>query len=217
MKPMKSLTFRDMYKKIVYVEDKTSINVLNKGYQIEIDGDETGILGYGYVDSENGICFNIFSIVKVEDDKVVKYNDKPMELKINHRVRLEDVFNLYGFEVEYESLNLERYVDRAIEINERFFESEEKEALRYNMQIDELRHYLYPDDLQGYIYDRENNKLEGLWVRTIAMLPTGILAKVITPVSRELNIALEDELEFKLFNIDGKLRLMYIIDEGNIS
>ncbi|NLW52519.1 MAG: hypothetical protein GXY87_04050 [Tissierellia bacterium] len=213
MKPMKSLTFREIYKKIVYIEDKNSVNVLNKGYQIEIDGDETGILGYGYVDGEQGICFNVFSIVKVEDGNVVKYNDKPMELKINHRVRLEDVYNLNGFEVEYESLNLERYVDRAIEINEKFFESEEKEAIRYNRQIDELRHYLYPDDIQGYVYHKEKNKIEGLWVRTIAMLPTGILAKVITPVSREFNIALEDELEFKLFNIDGTLRLMYIIED----
>ena len=212
MQKIGDLSFRELYKKMVYIADQNSLNILKMGYQIPVNGDETGILAYGYVDIEHGICFNIFSIVKEEDGKIVSFNDKPMEEKINHRVRLEDVKNLDGFEVKYEDIDLERYVDRAIELNEKFFESEQREAIRYNTQIDGFRHEIFPDDVECHIYDMKEKKLEGMWARTLSMTPQGIQAKVITPVSRHFGISLEDEIELKLYNINDTLRLMYIIE-----
>lgn len=212
MTKLKELTFRNFYKKLLFIEDTNNLNVLNKGYGIEIDGDENGLLVYGYVDQDQGICFNIFSIVKEEDGEIVKYNDKPVEEKINHRIRLSDVQDLRGYEVELDPDILERYVARAMELNEKFFESESKDALRYNMQIDQYRHLIFPDDLECYIYNKEENKLEGFWMRSKSLAPDGIIGEIITPLSRLFGYGIGDEIKVNLYSVNDYIRLMHVVE-----
>lgn len=211
MTKLKDLSFRNFYKKLLFIEDINNLNVLNKGYGIDIDGDENGLLVYGYIDSEHGICFNIFSIVKEEDGQIIKFNDKPVEAKINHRIRLSDVQELRGFEVELDPNILERYVARAIELNEKFFESDTKDALRYNMQIDQYRHLIFPDDLECFIYDKNENKLEGFWMRGKMITQDGIIGEIITPLSRTFGYGIGDEIKVNLYSVNEHIRLMHVV------
>lgn len=223
MKPLKLFNFRDFYKNLIYIEDKQTLEILTKGYGVKAKGDENGLLCYGYMDYDKGMSFNVLSLVNFQGNEIdeegnerskISFNDGPLEKNINHTLRLDDLFNLNGDIPKLDPDDMLRYVDRAVQINELNLISEELEAVRYQTQLDPFRHFIYGDDLEAYVFDAQNKKLEGLWVRSMALTERGVVGKVITEVSKDFNIKLNDEIALELYQVDGNIRLMKVIGEN---
>jgi len=211
--PIKLLKFRDLYRQLVYIEDEKTLNVMKMGYQIESGFDETGFIAYGYVDLEGAMCFSVFSLVKMEDDNIVEFNDQPMQKKIKHKVKLEDIYKANAKKLDLDPDKAMDYLDRSVEINKENISSDNKEALRLNQQIDDFRHYLNPDDLEAFVFNPTDNSTEALWVNSLSMTEVGIIAKLITPVSKKFGIAVGDEKEFRLYKVNDSLKLIYILQQ----
>lgn len=210
---IQTLSFRDLYQQLVYIEDKNTLNVMKMGYQVKTDGQETGLLAYGYIDEEKGICFNIFSIVKLEDDDIVAFNDEPMLQKINHRVRLEDLKDANAMALDLDPDIAIRYKDRAIEINKANMISKELMILRANDQIDAFRHHLHPDDFECFVFDPSINKIEAFWARGLEIKESHIVAKVLTPLSKEYGFGIGDRIEVSLYQYKDETRLIHLINQ----
>lgn len=211
-KLISSLTFRQIYQQLVYIEDKNTLNLMKMAYEVPSKFDETGILAYGYIDSEEGLSFNVFSLVKMQEGQIIEFNDEPMKQKINHRLRLEDVMKLEGQALSLDPDILMNYVDRAVEINEKNFISMEVEGVRTNEQIDPYRHPLFPDDVECFVYDASAHKIEALWAKTQAIADNGIIAKTLTPISKNFNLAMGSEIKLNLYNVNDSIRLIHMIN-----
>ena len=223
MKPLKLFNFRDFYKNLIYIEDKETLEILTRGYGVKARGDETGLLCYGYMDHDKGMSFNVLSLVNYQGTEIdedgnekskMAFNDGPLEKNINHTLRLDDLFNLNGDIPKLDPDDMARYVNRAVKVNELNMVTEDLEAVRYQIQLDSFRHFIYGDDLEAYVFDASNKKLEGIWVRSMALTDRGVVGKLITEVSDDFGLKLNDEIALQLYQVDGSIRLMKIIGEN---
>ena len=210
--PVQAIDYRKLYQQLIYIEDQNLINIMKMGYQIQTKGDETGILAYAYIDEEHGICFNAFSLVKEEDGQIIEFNDEPMNKKINHRIKLEDLKEAKGFPVELDPDIAMNYVDRAVEINKIHASNPALEEIRLNPQIDGFRHKIHPDDVECFIFDPSTNQSESFWARTQEQTTNSIRAIVLTPISKKYSFAIGDRIELNLYNYKDSVRLIHIFN-----
>lgn len=210
---MTSMTFKDLYQQLVYIEDEKTLNVMKMGYQVKASGDETGILAYGYINKEGLLCFNVFSLVKLKGEEIVSFNDEPMLNKINHVVKREDVNNCKALSMELDPDILLRYLDRSIEINKENHISEDLDLLRSLKELDDFRHPLYPDEVEAFIYRPSDNQTQNIWAKAKSVGQGCVLAELVTPVPKDFLYAVGDNLSLKLYDIQGRLELVNIIEQ----
>lgn len=213
MKKVKDLSFRQIYNQLIYIEDEKLLNIMKMGYKIPSTFEETGLLLYAYIDEEDGICFNVFSLVKDEDEKLVKFNDSPMEEKLNHKIKYEDIKESKARPLELEAEIAFNYADRAVEINHEHEVSQERNKLRSNTQIDLFRHQIHPDDLECFLYNPSTNFTHAFWAKGEKMTDTSIIASILTPLPKELGFALGDMIELKLYKYKDSTRLIHVLEE----
>ncbi|MGF0039402.1 hypothetical protein ACQRBF_01360 [Peptoniphilaceae bacterium SGI.131] len=209
-KPIKTFSFGDLYKNLIFLEDKRTLTIFKNGYQLDIRGDEDGILAYAYVDKEGELVFSAMSVVTFKDGKAV-FNDEPLNRNLKHRIRLTDIEGVNAEILNLDSEDIQPYIEPATKINEENFISEEVEAVRYNRQIDKFRNLSYPDDLEAYIFSSEENKIEGVWARAFAMTDKAVLAKLITSPSALFGYSKDEDIDLQLYEINGAIRLMKIL------
>ncbi|MDO5027253.1 MAG: hypothetical protein Q4E50_05440 [Tissierellia bacterium] len=212
LESISSFSFRDMYQQLIYIEDEKLLNIMKKGYQIPSKFEETGILAYAYVDEEQGLCFNIFSLVKMKDQDLVEFNDEPMKRKLKHKLKLEDIENSKGMLLDLDPDKALTYMDRAKEINLDLAPDPSKVQLRLNTQIDPFRHRIYPDDFESFLYDPKTNKSISFWVRGEKIQGDAIIASILTPLPKEYGYALEDMIDIKIYEYRDSLRPIHVIN-----
>ena len=212
MDNIKSLSFRQLYQQLIYIEDEKLLNIMKMGYQIPSLFDESGILAYGYVDEEQGICFNIFSLVKMKDGELVEFNDEPMKKKLKHRLKYDDLKNSSVMSIDLDPDIAMGYVDRAKEINKELNVSPSRLELRANSQIDPFRHNIHPDDFECFLYDPKTNASISFWLRGEKLTKDSIIGNILTPLPREYGFAIGDMIEIKFYNYKGAIRPIHVIE-----
>lgn len=209
---LSNLTFRQIYQQLIYIEDEKLLNIMKMGYQVKSSFEETGLLVYGYIDEDEGVSFNIFSLVRKEGDSF-KFNDEPMKKKLKHKIKFEDVKDSKAQNIELDPDEAIRYVDRAVEINKEHEVSAEIMNLRLNTQIDQFRHQIYPDNLECFIFDAQRKASKSFWARAEKQRQDYLIASVLTPLPKETGYAIGDAIELKLYQYKDSTRLIHVLNQ----
>lgn len=209
---LSNLTFRQIYQQLIYIEDEKLLNIMKMGYQVKSSFEETGLLVYGYIDEDEGVLFNIFSLVRKEGDSF-KFNDEPMKKKLKHKIKFEDVKDSKAQNIELDPDEAIRYVDRAVEINKEHEVSDEIMNLRLNTQIDQFRHQIYPDNLECFIFDAQRKASKSFWARAEKQNQDYLIASVLTPLPKEMGYAIGDAIKLKLYQYKDSTRLIHVLNQ----
>jgi hypothetical protein len=195
---VKDFTFRHLFHQIVFIDLKSdgkddALAMLDGKF--ELSEDANGILGYGYIDYENGFTFEVLSTAFVEDGKISvnKGNDK-----VSYKIRMETVNDCNVFILDKKAMDFSAF-DQKIAIIDNAFKTDNNavDRLRCMTELDACRSREYPDDVLVYL-TKKGITPEAAWVRCMGYDDENkkIVGKLLTNPQGQFKKHIDDEISF---------------------
>lgn len=164
LKPLANTTFRDFYKRLVFVESRELLaSLIAMGY--EHSEDDSGVLAYGYVDTSAGLSLSVICCAGIKEDNSWHISTHKTDTMFAARYgSFNDakVLNMLDTNADLSDYNY------LVEIINNGY-NPKNEAVEYMRRfefLDEHRHPSHPDDI-GVVLFGYGNGLEKVWVRCV--------------------------------------------------
>lgn len=190
--------FRDIYHRICCLSMNDCLR--NCATHLQMDGalQATGVLAYGYIDTEAGITFEILCCVTMEDYGVDLFDSAQTSIKVRRSSLLDCEFAAMDDSVRQRFEGRLQIIDDTYTVPFGVYET------RGVRELDGCRHEDFPDDVLVYLY-AEGKRLEGCWVRCMGLSGRRIIGKLLNQPDQDFGIRRGDQLTFDCIRTDDRI------------
>lgn len=193
MKPIKSVNFRSLYHKLVYIRCPEIIERL-AGSGVEVIRGSDGIIAYGYIDEQCGLSFHVFGAAGVRDGvELVKgmKDEKAMLL-----LRRGSVAECSFVDLNEAGVSYPEYISLINMVRENYdTDNEAKENMRKMDFLDEFRNADFPDDVAVVIFS-EGLQPEQVWMRCVDVTEEMLYGTLLNEPNQDYGIHEGDKVGF---------------------
>ena len=202
---VEEIFFRDMYRQICLLTDKSLVASVNLRDAFDYPPDEKldGFLTYAYIDGETFV-FEILAGAQLAAERMKTFiasYKKSVKLK---RAAVGDA-ELRILTAEY-SLP---FRDRIAMINDRIETDDAREQTRLIKNLDAFRHPHYPDDVVVYFLGAEQQP-ELLWVRCVSVDENILTGELLNEPTKDFGCHAGDKIKFGVAQIGAQNILLYL-------
>ena len=197
--------FRDMYRQICLLTDKSLTASVNLRHVFDFPPDEKfdGFLTYAYIDGETFV-FEILAGVQLVGKKI-KHTVASYKKSVKLKRAAVDEAEIKILTAEY-SLP---FRDRIAMINDRQEFDDAREQTRLIKNLDAFRHPHYPDDVVVYFFGAED-KPELLWVRCLSVDENILTGELLNEPTKNFGCHAGDLIKFGVAQIGEQNILLHL-------
>ena len=203
---IKDMNIKDLDRKWFLIENPRELNRINKLFKFRRS--KYPVVGYSYIDHEDGLSMRILGNVKFED-KVLMLDKKLIDERIDI-IRLSEIKKLDIREIESDILRKIKYIDDVEEEMDKYYDNPSIIALRKENILDNFRDPFNPDDIQFLVISREYPNGEIIWGKLEDKEEDKYIAKVIVEPNQDYGIKLDDMVELKYVEREAYTGLVFI-------
>lgn len=203
----KEYSFRDIYHKICYIELEDD-KLKKFAEEFPNRAEATGILGYGYIDHQAGLTFELLARAKKNiDGSIVGFEGND---KVTFKYRFGSIAECPLMVLE-ESSFISQYVDKIDMVNDGYKVNEAVAMTREINLIDVCRSPEFPDDVLVVLF-KKGNQPEGCWVRCESIGENCLKGVLLNEPNANFNIHAGEIIDFGLVNNENGIMCISICE-----
>ena len=205
---LKEMNFRDIVDKYLYI-DAAGV-VQNLGSIFEVTEDATGVLCYGYIDAQAGICFEILCCAV--------YDAAKKTLKLLHgndeqsaKIRLAELLEAQAAVLPSEMPRLSEFQSKVAMVQKAYKADEATEAMRRLTSLDPARLATHPDTVTVYLV--RGDEAEAAHVLLKEVREVNIIGTLLSEPQKVSGLHNGDEISFFLVRNEKGIMCMKVLEK----
>lgn len=204
---LKEMNFRDIVDKYLYIEAARVAQKL--GSIFEVTDDVTGLLFYGYIDAQAGICFEILCCAV--------YDAAKKTLKLLHgndeqsaKIRLAELLEAQAAVLPSEMPRLSEFHNKVATVQKTYKADEATEAMRKLTSLDPARLAAHPDIVTVYLV--HGDEAEAAHVLLKEVREVNIIGTLLSEPQKAAGLHKGDEISFFLVRNEKGIMCMKVLE-----
>ena len=202
------MNFRDIVDKYLYI-DAAGV-AQNLGSIFEVTEDVTGVLCYGYIDAQVGICFEILCCAV--------YDAAKKTLKLLHgndeqsaKIRLAELMEAQAAVLPSEMPRLSEFQSKVATVQKTYKADEATEAMRRLTSLDPARIATHPDIVTVYLV--RGDEAEAIHVLLKEVREVNIIGTLLSEPETANGLHKGDEISFFLVRNEKGIMCMKVLEK----
>lgn len=205
---LKEMHFRDIVDKYLYIEAAGVAQ--NLGSIFEVTEDVTGVLCYGYIDSQAGISFEILCCAVHDAAK------KTLKLLIGNdeqsaKIRLAELLEAQAAVLPSEIPRLSEFQSKVAMVQKAYEADEATEAMRRLTSLDPARIVTHPDIVTVYLV--RGDESEAVFVLLKEVREVNIIGMLLSEPETANGLHKGDEISFFLVRNEKGIMCMKVLEK----
>ena len=204
---LKEMNFRDIVDKYLYID--TAGVAQNLGSIFEVKDDETGVLCYGYIDAQAGICFEILCCAVYDAAKktlkLLRGNDEQ-----SAKIRLAELLEAQAAVLPGEMPRLSEFQNKVATVQKTYKTDEATEAMRKLTSLDPARLAKHPDIVTVYLV--RGDEAEVIHVLLKEVREVNIIGTLLSEPQKASGLHKGDEISFFLVRNEKGIMCMKVLE-----
>lgn len=204
---LKEMNSRDIVDKYLYI-DAAGV-VQNLGSIFEVTEDATGVLCYGYIDAQAGICFEILCCAVYDAAKktlkLLRGNDEQ-----SAKIRLAELLEAQAAVLPSEMPRLSEFQRKVAMVQKAYKADEATEAMRKLTSLDPARLATHPDIVTVYLV--RGDEAEASYVLLKEVREVNIIGTLLSEPQKAYGLHKGDEIGFFLVRNEKGIMCMKVLE-----
>ena len=205
---LKEMNFRDIVDKYLYI-DAAGV-AQNLGSIFEVTEDATGVLCYGYIDAQAGICFEILCCAVYDTAKktlkLLRGNDEQ-----SAKIRLAELLEAQAAVLPSEMPRLSEFQNKVAAVQKTYKADEATEAMRRLTSLDPARIATHPDIVTVYLV--RGDEAEAIHVLLKEVREVNIIGTLLSEPETANGLHKGDEISFFLVRNEKGIMCMKVLEK----
>lgn len=205
---LKEMNFRDIVDKYLYI-DAAGVTQ-NLGSIFEVTEDATGVLCYGYIDAQAGICFEILCCAVYDAAKktlkLLRGNDEQ-----SAKIRLAELLEAQAAVLPSEMPRLSEFHNKVATVQKTYKADEATEAMRKLTSLDPARIATHPDIVTVYLV--RGDEAEVAYVLLKEVREVNIIGTLLSEPQNAAGLHKGDEISFFLVHNEKGIMCMKVLEK----
>lgn len=203
---LKEMNFRDIVDKYLYIDAAGMAQ--NLGSIFEVTEDVTGVLCYGYIDAQAGICFEILCCAVYDAAKktlkLLRGSDEQ-----SAKIRLAELLEAQAAVLPSEMPRLSEFQSKVAMVQKAYKADEATEVMRKLISLDPVRIVTHPDIVTVYLV--RGDEAEAVFVLLKEVREVNIIGTLLSKPQKASGLHKGDKISFFLVRNEKGIMCMKVL------